>query len=215
MPVLARSSGQASYIIVPVKVGLFTEGHGYIENLIPGQNVQFLFNAQHDCATAKCTDSNRAPRRQERLELEATEPAIAHKPVDTYLINTHSLHNAHLLRRAVPRALISPVPLITPDQRQSEHARAVTAWRLNPKSHTAQEEVRQEKKQAAEKAKQEKSKSKRGKKRSANEAFVDEGDAKPQGLEDGMALISDLAEAPAFLAGLLGDKSTTSAFSVP
>jgi predicted phage gp36 major capsid-like protein len=92
----------------------------------------------------------------------------------------------------------------------------VKAWRLNPKSHTAQEEVRQEKKRAAEKAKQEKSKSKRGKKRSADEAFVvDEGDAKPQQLENGMTLISDLAEAPAFLVGLVGGGSTASTLSVP
>ena len=70
--------------------------------------------------------------------------------------------------------------------------------------------MRQEKKRAAEKAKQEKSKNKRGKKRSANEAFVDDGDTKPQKLEDGMTLISDLAEAPAFLAGLVGGESTTS-----
>jgi hypothetical protein len=34
MPVLARLSGWASYIIVLIKVGPFTEGHGHIENLI-------------------------------------------------------------------------------------------------------------------------------------------------------------------------------------
>ena len=168
-----------------------------------------MFNAQHDCVTAECTDSQRVPCRQERLELEATEPMIAHNPVDEYVINTHSLHNAHLLRKAIPRALISPIPLIPPGQRQSEHSRAVTAWRLNPKSHTAQEQVRQEKKRAAEKLKQENSKSRRGKKRSANEAFVNEpGDPKPQKLEDGMTLISDLAEAPAFLAGLVGSSGS-------
>lgn len=32
MPVLARSSGQASYIIVPVKVGVSTERSGQVEN---------------------------------------------------------------------------------------------------------------------------------------------------------------------------------------
>ena len=159
-----------------------------------------MFNTQHDCATAKCTDSHRAPHRQERLELEATEPAIAHNPVDEYLINTHSLHNAHLLRQAIPRALISPIPLVPKDHRQSEHARAATSWRLNPKSNTAQEQVRREKKQAAEKDK----KGKRGKKRTVDEAFADEaGDTKPQDPEAGeMTLVSDLAEAPAFLIGL-------------
>ena len=165
---------------------------------------------QHDCATAKCTDSHRAPRRQERLELEVTEPAIEHQPVDEYVINTHSLHNAHLLRKAIPRNLISPIPLIPPNQRLSEHARAVAAWRLNPKSHTAQEEVRQEKKRAAENAKQEKAKNGRGKKRSSDEAFTDEGDTKPEGK---MTLISDLAEAPRFLVGLSEGEPSTSTHS--
>ena len=208
MSVLARSTGQALYTIVPVKVGHFVVRPG--PKLMLGQNVQFLFNAQHDCVTAKCTDSHHTPRRQEWLELEVTEPAIEHKPVDEYVINTHSLHNAHLLRKAIPRALISPIPLISPSQRQSEHVRAVAAWRLNPKSHTAQEEVRQEKKRAAERAKQEKAKNGRGKKRSADVAFKDEGGTKSQDPEGKMTLISDLAEAPRFLAGLIEGESTTS-----
>ena len=88
----------------------------------------------------------------------------------------------------------------------------MTAWRLNPKSHTAQEQVRQEKKREAERVKHEKSKAKRRKKRSANEAFADEGDTRAQKLENGMTLISDLAKAPAFLAGFVeGSTSTLSA----
>ena len=174
-----------------------------------------MFNIQHDCATAKCTDSRLIPRRKEHLELDATEPAIAHKPVDEYVINTHSLHNAHLLRKALPRTLISPIPLIPPGQRQSEDARAVTEWRLNPKSHTAQEQARQEKKQAAEEARQERAKGKRRKKRSADEAFTDEADTNSQKLEDGMTLISDLPEAPEFLTGLIRGEPSPSAPLAP
>ena len=178
-----------------------------------------MFNTQHDCATAKCTDTHRTPCRQERLEIEATEPAIAHKPVDEYVINTHSLHNAHLLRKAIPRTLISPIPLIPSNQRESEHARAVAAWRLNPRSHTAQDQARQEKKQVAEKARQEKAEAKRGKKRSADEAFTDEGNTMLQQLEDGtdFTLVSNLTEVPPFLAGLVGDKPapTPSTLEVP
>lgn len=73
--------------------------------------------------------------------------------------------------------------------------------------------MRREKKREAEKVKQEKQKNKRGKKRSANEAFVDEEDAKPEKLEDGMTLVSDLAETPGFLVGLVGGESTISTLS--
>ncbi|KAF9644917.1 hypothetical protein BDM02DRAFT_3157045 [Thelephora ganbajun] len=186
MPILARSSGQPSYIIVPVK------------------NIQFAFNVQHDCATAKCTNSRHAPHRQERLELEATEPVIAHKPLDEYLINTHSLHNAHLLWKAIPCNLISLIPLFPPNQ-------AVTAWRLNPKSHTTQEQVRQAKKEAAEKEK----KGKRGKKRTVEEAFADEADMKPKDLEDRMTLISNLTKVPPFLSELVEGQATSSTPPVP
>jgi hypothetical protein len=84
----------------------------------------------------------------------------------------------------------------------------VAAWRLNPKSHTAQEQVRQEKKQAAEKARQEKANRKHRKKRPADVAFADEGNTKPHETEDAMTLISDLAEAPAFLVALAEDETT-------
>ena len=93
------------------------------------------------------------PRRQERLELEATEPAIAHKPLEEYLINTHSLHNPHLLWKAIPHTLIAPVPLFPQDQCQSKHAKATMAWRANPKSYTTQEQVRWAKKEAVKKGK--------------------------------------------------------------
>jgi len=65
----------------------------------------------------------------------------------------------------------------------------------------------------AEEVKQEKQKKKRAKKRSANEVFVDGGDTKPQKLEDGMTLVSDLAETPGFLVGLVGGGSTVSTLS--
>lgn len=44
-----------------------------------------------------------------------------------------------------------------------------------------------------------------------NEAFADGMDVKPQDLEDGMTLISDLTETPSFLSRLLEGKLTTPA----
>jgi len=134
-----------------------------------------------------------------------TEPTITHKPLDEYVINTHTLHNGHLLQKAIPRALISPIPLFPRDQHQSEHARAATGWQLNPRSYTTQEQVRQAKKEAAEKEK----KGKHRKKRMVDEAFADEMDTKPQDPEDKMVLISDLGGAPLFLSRPVEDKSTT------
>ena len=161
-----------------------------------------MFNVQHDCATAKCTDSKRTPRRQERLDLDETEPMIEHQPLDVYVVNTHSLHNAHLLRRALPRDLIAPVPFIDPKQRQAEHAKLVAKWRENPKSHTAQGQAREKKRvEEAMKGK----KGKRGGKRLTDGAFKGAEDTFPkEEVKEEMKLISELSTLPPFLVGTCG-----------
>ena len=159
-----------------------------------------MFNAQHDCTTAKCTDSKRAPRQQERLDLDETEPAIEHQPLDVYVVNTHSLHNAHLLRRALPCDLIVPTPFIDPDQRQAEHSKLVTNWRENPKSHTAWGQAREKKR--AEEGMREK-RGKRGKKCLLDGALKREEDPGPkEEVKEEMKLISELSTPPPFLAGI-------------
>jgi hypothetical protein len=47
---------------------------------------------------------------QERVESGLTKSCIEHQPVERFVINTHGFHNAHLLRTAVPRSLIAPIP---------------------------------------------------------------------------------------------------------
>jgi hypothetical protein len=91
--------------------------------------------------------------------------------------------------------LISPVPLSPQDQCQSEHARVATAWQLNPKSHTTQEQAWKTKKEAVKKAK----KDKHRKKQTANEVFTNEIGTESQDLKGKMVLISDLGEIPLFL----------------
>lgn len=123
---------------------------------------------------------------------------IEHQPLDVYVINTHSLHNAHLLRRALPRDLIAPVPFIDPSQRQAEHAKLAAGWRENPKSHTAREQAR-EQKRTKEATKGKKGKQ-RGKKRSADEAFGGGEGPVPKGeMKEEMVLISELSEPLPFL----------------
>ncbi len=49
---------------------------------------------------------------QERVESALFETHIEHQPVDRFVINTHAFHNAHLLRKTLPRHLIAPIPLL-------------------------------------------------------------------------------------------------------
>src|SRR6266478_4636992 len=68
------------------------------------QDVEFDFNVQHDCLFAGCGPTGKRPRVQERIVAsEATETFIEHRDISRWIINTHSLHNGHLLRRCLPQ----------------------------------------------------------------------------------------------------------------
>ena len=67
---------------------------------------------------------------QERIESsKETESFIEHCDVPRWIINIHSLHNGHLLRRCLPRDLTLPVPIIDPAKREGEHCKIATAYR--------------------------------------------------------------------------------------
>ncbi|KAI9064035.1 hypothetical protein FKP32DRAFT_1714529 [Trametes sanguinea] len=79
--------------------------------IVKGWNIQFAFNAQHDCAHAGCAATATRPVRQERVDSDTVESYIEHRlDVARYIINIHSLHNPHLIRRALPRDLTAPIP---------------------------------------------------------------------------------------------------------
>lgn len=94
------------------------------------QDIEFDFNVQHDCSFAGCGPTGKRPRVQERIESpEATESFIEHRDVSRWIINTHSLHNGHLLRRCLPHGLTVPVSVIPPAKREEEHSKIATAHR--------------------------------------------------------------------------------------
>ena len=64
---------------------------------------------------------------QERMNSDRTESFIEHRPVGRYIINTHAIHNAHLVRAAIPRHLTRPVPLFL--DRKQEHERIASNYR--------------------------------------------------------------------------------------
>lgn len=74
------------------------------------QDILFQFNAQHDCWHAKCTVSGERPVRQERSASGVMEKCIVHGSAQQFILNTHALHNAHLIRVVLPRELTMPIP---------------------------------------------------------------------------------------------------------
>ncbi|KAJ6528825.1 hypothetical protein B0H19DRAFT_1214565 [Mycena capillaripes] len=75
------------------------------------QNIEFDFNTQHDCFSARCEATGVRPVMQERVESDKTEHFIVHAPLDRFIINTHSFHNPHLIRATISRDLWAPVAL--------------------------------------------------------------------------------------------------------
>jgi hypothetical protein len=53
------------------------------------------------------------------------ESFIEHKTVDRFIINMHALHNAHLVRNALPRDLTRPVALF-PNRLAKHHELAAS-----------------------------------------------------------------------------------------
>lgn len=106
----------------------------------------FQYNVQHDCRTVHCVASGKRPLVQERIQTELTESSIEHKPIDTFLINIHAFHNAHLIRAILPRNLIRPIPYITVANCEAQHAEIAATLRNSQKE---KREKAAEKKKAA------------------------------------------------------------------
>ncbi|KAI0821964.1 hypothetical protein BC628DRAFT_708876 [Trametes gibbosa] len=95
--------------------------------VIPATNILFELNVQHNCRDSNCKASARQVVQQERQDSDIIRPAIHHTNDTLYLINTHALHHAALLRKALPRELTKPRPYIS--DRTAEHKRVATILR--------------------------------------------------------------------------------------
>ena len=102
-----------------------------------------------------CSDTGRIQRRQERILTDIEDPCIEHADQASYLINTHALHNAALIRKLLPRHLTAPIPHIHPDAREAAHHRMAASLRQA-------QEARRSKEAAARKERRETAMSKKG-----------------------------------------------------
>jgi hypothetical protein len=63
---------------------------------------------QHDCNLHECQPTGSRQERQERHLTERVVQLIQHSDDSHFVLNMHAIHNAHLLRRVLPRHLIQP-----------------------------------------------------------------------------------------------------------
>ncbi|KAH9920179.1 uncharacterized protein B0H18DRAFT_881265 [Fomitopsis serialis] len=89
---------------------------------IAPEDVLFAFNAQHDCHASGCAPTGTVPVRQERQETARVRQVIEHVgDANRYILNMHALHNAALIRQALPRKLTAPKPYIPVGERTKRH----------------------------------------------------------------------------------------------
>ncbi|KAF7296426.1 hypothetical protein HMN09_01113000 [Mycena chlorophos] len=68
----------------------------HLSVILLAANVKFIVNVQHDCHAAACAATGIRPVMQERVQSDKTERFIEHQPLERFILNTHSFHNAHL-----------------------------------------------------------------------------------------------------------------------
>lgn len=83
------------------------------------KRIRFIFNAQHDCLTEGCEIEDAGFIRQERNDTTRTRKAIVHRTQDRFFLNMHGLHNAALIREALPRRFSKPIPYLK--NREAKH----------------------------------------------------------------------------------------------
>lgn len=118
------------------------------------QSIVCIINVQHNCYDGRCAATGRRYARQERVLTEIEELYIEHTDDTRYLINTHALHNAAIVRKILPRNLTAPVPYLNPAQRESEHHKMAAILRAaQDKRRTKEAAARRERRDAAAAAK--------------------------------------------------------------
>jgi hypothetical protein len=104
-------------------------------------------NVQHDCHAAGCKPTGTIPHRQEREDTGLTRQTVVHNDDSRFIINTHALHNATLLRNFLPRYHTVPRPLYADrrkrrDELGQELAQNETARRAEISRKTAETKKR-------------------------------------------------------------------------
>jgi ribosomal protein L14E/L6E/L27E len=150
------------------------------------QDIEFLASVQHDCCTQGCTASGSRAARQERVSSGVDVHFVEHVDDAHFVINMHAMHNAHRVRRVLPRELIRPRHLY--ENRVSRHhemSKAMHAAQTQKRAETQAKAQATRAKNAAKKA-AEKEAEMRGTKRPRTDDT--EGPALTEGAGDAMEI---------------------------
>ncbi|KAG8726373.1 hypothetical protein FRC12_023457 [Ceratobasidium sp. 428] len=147
LDVFTVSANRHSYLDMPVLVQP-NVGRQSLQ-VFNTKDILFLLNVQHDCRTLSCAEGAVEFIRQEKNNTTIRRQAIEHNNTRIYVVNMHALHNAHLIRRVFPRALVRPIPLCEGKEREDFlEERANTYHQREEAKRVANKKKRQEAKEA-------------------------------------------------------------------
>ncbi|CAD6565496.1 MAG: hypothetical protein TREMPRED_001405 [Tremellales sp. Tagirdzhanova-0007] len=75
---------------------------------VPGSRIAFRASVQHDCCGHQCQTTGTRRIMQERHETIIEQSVLEHREDHHFVINTHGMHNAHLVRAALEPQLVRP-----------------------------------------------------------------------------------------------------------
>lgn len=100
-------------------------------------DILFIVNVQHNCREGKCLPSGHRARMQERVPTTLMQQTILHTNDTHFILNLHALHNAALIRKALPRHLTAPIPYL--QDREAEHSKMASSLRTAQNAKRAKE----------------------------------------------------------------------------
>ncbi|ADV24058.1 hypothetical protein I305_02437 [Cryptococcus gattii E566] len=89
---------------------------------VPGQDIEFLFSAVHDCVVGGCLEDGEEVVFQERETTTKKVAVVRHRDEERFVINTCAFHNIDVLMSALPQELSQPRRLLK-DPWTERHAR--------------------------------------------------------------------------------------------
>ncbi|KAI0631689.1 hypothetical protein C8Q77DRAFT_153458, partial [Trametes polyzona] len=75
------------------------------EDVVRPCDVLAVVNLQHDCYASGCTKQQTVPVLQERQRSTKTRSVVTHMDTNSWILNTHSIHNHEIIKQAVPPEL--------------------------------------------------------------------------------------------------------------
>ncbi|KAK7016753.1 hypothetical protein VNI00_018830 [Paramarasmius palmivorus] len=108
-------------------------------------------NIQHDCSQAECSERQTQRTVQERIETTKTYNIVLHNSLQSYVMNTHALHNYQDIFQSIPAALLKKLERVPCSEDECTKIRTHAADRVRNQKKEDEEAKKKKELERAEK----------------------------------------------------------------